>query len=118
MNIEEKDINEWTVKEFQALPRAVYGDDIKEIASLIILPTGKVHDSGFGTMDFVAVNKDGKPIARLSGHSDVLCIDWYNDSKKLWSIDCLKKSKLLRIFLLGSKIEYTQGSAFMINAKK
>jgi hypothetical protein len=57
---------------------------------------------------FVAV-KDGNPICRLSGCSDVIHIDGIGgggknyDFKtpllpKAWSIDCLKKSGLLQIF--------------------
>lgn len=65
-------------------------------------------------MDFVAV-KDGKCLCRLSGCSDVIHIggiggfnqtDWAERYQGVpsnippvgWSIDCLKKSGLLRLF--------------------
>lgn len=65
-------------------------------------------------MDFVAIDKYGKPICRLSGISDVIkldgiggCGEWnpYTTplpprkiEPKSWSIDCLKTSGFLRIF--------------------
>ena len=68
-------------------------------------------------MDFVAI-RDGEPICRLSGCSDVIHIDgiggkMYGFGKILlpegytpidndsWSIDCLPKSGLLRLFGRG-----------------
>lgn len=75
-----------------------------------------MHDSGYRLLDFVAV-KDQKPICRLSGCSDVIHIegigglgfDWlhrYTGVPDLvpptdWSIDCLKRSGLLRMFCRG-----------------
>jgi hypothetical protein len=102
----------WTKKELEALPAREWGEDIGEFDSLIILPTKHLHDSGFWCMDFVAV-KGNEPFCRLSGCSDVIQIDGiggYGEWKqnvptvippKGWSIDCLKKSKLLRVFSDG-----------------
>ena len=74
-----------------------------------------MHESGYRRMNFVAV-KNGKPLCRLSGCSDVLHIEGiggvglkvisdkpfsYNDlvERKAWSIDCLPKSGLLRMWV-------------------
>ena len=70
-------------------------------------------------MDFVAV-KNEKPICLLSGCSDLFCIDGiggfgdrrmkkYKEVPRLvppaaWSIDCLPKSGLLRIWPQSGKI--------------
>lgn len=77
---------------------------------------GHMHDSGYRCMDFVAVNENSKPICRLSGCSDVIHIDgiggygergtWGKgipDTVPVssWSIDCLAKSGLLRMFCRG-----------------
>lgn len=98
----------WTKKELEALPAREWNEDIGEFDSLIILPTKHLDDSGFWCMDFVAV-KGNEPFCRLSGCSDVIHIDGiggYSEWKqnvptviphKGWSIDCLKKSKLLRL---------------------
>ncbi len=113
-----KDINEWTRKEFEALPFAGHWDnkDVGPISCLVILPTKRKHDSGYRCLDFVAV-VDNKPTCRLSGCSDVIHIegiagfgkDWvkkYNACPDLvppkgWSMDCLAKSGLLRLFCHG-----------------
>ncbi len=109
-----KDVSEWTKVELEALPLAGWEADIGEFNSLVILPTDRMHDSGYGAMDFVAV-KEGVPFAKLSGVSDVIHLDgiggygwsWlkafgglptlYNRNTP-WMIDCLPKSGLLRIF--------------------
>lgn len=108
-NKKEKTFEKWTRKELEALPRRNWDEDIGEFNSLIILPTKDIHDSGFQCMDFVAV-KNNIPFIRLSGCSDVLHIGgiggfnnkyWYKDGGKpfaKWSIDCLPKSGLLRLF--------------------
>lgn len=76
--------------------------DIGEFSSLVIIPQDYAHDSGWMCMDFVAVSKEGEPICRLSGCSDVLNIDGIGGfgnwrvgkmpsriEPKGWSIDCL-----------------------------
>ena len=112
-NMEVKDLGNWTKKEFESLPAREWNQDIGEFDSLIIIPTTMLHDSGYKCMDYVAV-LDNVPKCRLSGCSDVLHINGIsglgeNWLKKYggipnkitpisWSIDCLKRSKLLRLF--------------------
>ena len=62
-------------KEFWELPTRGWDEDIGPFYSLVILPTGQFHDSGYRCMDFVACDKDMFTICRLSGVSDVICID-------------------------------------------
>lgn len=118
-----KDINEMTREEFEKLPRRKWDEEF-ECRFLIILP-GKgdkksMHDSGYRCMDFVGVKDDGSMVL-LSGCSDVIHIDgiggygykWfdkYHDIPILippsgWSIDCLPKSGLLRIWPESKKIK-------------
>jgi len=81
-------------------------------------------------MDFVAVDADDKPMCRLSGCSDVIHIegigglgdDWikigFPEMVKPhgWSIDCLPKSGLLRLFC-NADIKCSEGlSSFQIYA--
>jgi hypothetical protein len=115
------EINKWTKRQLRRLPSRGWNEDIGEFDSLVILPTKRMHDSGFRIMDFVAV-KDNKPICKLSGCSDVLHIDGiggygnWNLGKRIpksippkgWSIDCLERSGLLRLFSDG---ELTVGAA-------
>lgn len=108
-----KDMNEWTRKDFEKLPHRKYGQDIGAFNSMVILPSRRLHDSGYRCLDFVAC-KGGAPFMRLSGCSDVIHIEGiggYGKRKMIlneplprmippvgWNIDCLKKSGLLRIW--------------------
>lgn len=65
-----------TKEDFEKVPeRGGWSKDIGEFSSLVIIPLNYAHDSGWMCMNFVAVNKDGEPICRLSGCSDVLNLD-------------------------------------------
>jgi len=113
------DIVDMTRKDFESLPYRKRNDMII-CDSIVILPTRRKHDSGFRCMDFVAVVRN-EPKCLLSGMSDVLHLDgiggngfnWLKKYGKVpevippsgWSIDCLPKSGLLRVFALnGHKI--------------
>jgi hypothetical protein len=102
-------INNMMRKQFEAVPHREKWDEHITCDCIVIMPTRKMHDSGYRAMDFVAI-KDGKPLMRLSGCSDVIHIDGiggggykrqYSDlvKRKSWSIDCLKKSGLLRMWV-------------------
>lgn len=119
-------------REFEALPDREWNKDIGEFDSLIILPSRRLHDSGYRCLDFVAVKGD-TPICKLSGCSDVIHIDgfggfgfdWlhrYNGCPHLvppigWSIDCLAKSGLFRLFHHGKMVAGSTLSSFEIYAK-
>lgn len=69
-----------------------------------------MHDSGYRIMDFAAVDNKNVAFCLLSGCSDVIHFDgiggfgkWENNIPSLippsgWTMDCLPKSGLLRIF--------------------
>lgn len=83
-----------------------------EFNSLVIVPTNEVHDSGFGCMKYILVNKEQEIVGITGGGSDVVHINGicngginrdYNPKNKGgkgydWRIDCLPASKCLRIF--------------------
>jgi hypothetical protein len=76
---------------------------LDNVWSLIIIPGGSkdLHDSGFRVMRFVALDKFANPICIISGSSDVIHIGGIFTQDTIagkWSIDCLRKSGLLRIF--------------------
>jgi len=105
-------INKMTKKEFESFPVRKWNEDIK-FNSIVILPSRRLHDSGYRLMDFVAI-RAGKVICRLSGCSDVIHVDGiggfgYNWNEKYkgcptlvppsgWNIDCLPRSGLLHIW--------------------
>lgn len=106
-----KDICNMTIKEFRELPVRGWNYDVGEFDSLVILPVDgrSLHDSGYRCMDFVAV-RGSDAIIRLSGCSDVVHVGgiggygrrWAYIGHTIiptgWSIDCLPKSGLLRLF--------------------
>lgn len=133
MKIIKKDVMKMTRKEFNELPERKWDEDIGEFDSLIILPLRPIHDSGYRCLDFVAC-KYLNPICRLSGVSDVLHINgisglgenWTEKYKSYpdkvssvdWSIDCLPKSGLLRLFSSKKLKASTALSSFEIFAKE
>lgn len=116
----EKHYTKWKRKDFESLPRpsSYTNKEIGEIDSLVILPCKHYHDSGYRCMEFVTIQRD-KPTYIISGCSDVIHLGGiggfniryitsnltYQERVKenktpvvAWSIDCLPKSGLLRIF--------------------
>lgn len=106
---EKMNVMNMTVEDFKKVPFRTKDTDLSEFYSLVILPTEEIHDSGYKCMDFVAIDKYGYPICRLSGCSDVLHLDGiggFGEYKgklnkmvvpKGWSIDCLPCG-LIRVF--------------------
>lgn len=88
--------------------------------ALIIIPTENIHDSDFRCMKFVAVSDEGYPLILLESNFDVIHINGigglgHNYKEKPielqntifalgWQIDCLKKSKLLQLFLMHGNL--------------
>ena len=119
-----------TKEDFEKVPeRDGWAKDIREFNSLVIIPMDYEHDSGWMCMDFVAVNKEGEPICKLSGCSDVLNLDGiggYGDWRcgelpklvepKGWSIDCLPCG-YLRLFSNSTLAAGAALSNFEIYAK-
>ena len=97
-----------TVEEFRALPYRESWNNEDVFDLIVILPAGdadETHASGYRNMDFVGV-RNGNPICRLSGSSDVLHLDGIgglggqnpSQQRRAWGIDCLPKSGLLRLW--------------------
>ncbi len=110
----ERGLSDLSRVEFEIVPHSKdWRKDIKDFDSLVILPTRRLHDSGYRCMAFVACKGD-RPIVRLGGGSDVVHLDGiggfgYNWLRRFgtcpsgvppagWCIDCLKTSGLLRLF--------------------
>lgn len=121
-----------TKEDFEKVPgRGGWSRDIGEFNALVIIPQDYAHDSGWMCMDFVAVGKDGEPICRLSGCSDVLNLDGIGGygkrrahelellnriEPKGWSIDCLPCG-YLRLFSRSTMTAGPALSSFEIYAK-
>lgn len=121
-----------TKEDFEKVPkRGGWSRDIGEFNALVIIPQDYAHDSGWMCLDFVAVSKEGEPICRLSGCSDVLNLDgiggygkWRADEHQFpnriepkgWSIDRLPCG-YLRLFSRSAMTAGPALSSFEIYAK-
>jgi hypothetical protein len=110
-------ITDMTRKDFESLGHRKW-DETVTCESIVILPTRHMHDSGYRCMDFVAI-KGNEALCLLSGCSDVIHVDgiggfghdWLNNYGRVpisipisgWSIDCLPKSGLLRMWPSNKK---------------
>ena len=113
-----KNINDMSRKELMDnIPYKKWEEEII-CTDIIIVPIQKKHESGFRIMDYIAC-QNNKTICKLSGCSDILNLDgiggYGNDKLKKstyitnrlpipWTIDCLNKSGLLRIFIPNYKL--------------
>lgn len=112
----------WTRKEFEALPELGRWkgetESPTEVDCLIIMPTRKLHDSGYRIIDIVVI-KDEEPIGKFSNMTDVLQIVRSNETPRTWSMDWLRVSGLMRIWAAGYDCQIISPfSAFEISAIK
>lgn len=105
-----KSLKEMTLEDFRAVPYIQFGD-LKPFSGFVIVPTGELHDSGFGCMKFVLTHRN-EIIGAVGGGCDVIHLngiggyglDWKKglDTRMVpvieWSIDLLPASGCLRIF--------------------
>jgi hypothetical protein len=114
-------INEWTKSELLALPHRKWDDDSQRYDSLLIVNTGKKHDSGWAMMAIIGCRKL-KPIEICTACSDD--IEWkmpadtkYGDRKYTlgqYRSDCAIKSGALHIwtregkFRVGASLSSTE----------
>lgn len=90
-----------TKEDFAKVPIHDDFSNTPNFRSLVIIPTEQAHESGWMCMEFVAVDKYGEPMFKMSGYSDVLHLDgiggygeWYRVlpeyvKPRSWFIDCL-----------------------------
>lgn len=111
------DLNAMTRKQFEALPeREAWDEETPDVRCIVVLPTRRLHDSGYRALDFVLVSPD--KMVRIGGCSDVIHVDGIggygprDEKRRLlpnlvppsgWSVDCLKCG-LLRFFCNSGRI--------------
>lgn len=109
---ERKPITKMTRKEFLAVPSRENWKEIVECDSVVFIPTGKKHESGYRCMIAVAC-KDGYPLCRVTSTSDridLVGFDYMAERLSLthknvvesWRIECLPTSRLLNIWTRGT----------------
>ena len=108
-------VNDMTIDDFEKIPdfrECTDETDVnREVSfnSIVIIPDASIHSSGYRNMNYVLVSKDGEPMFRLNGPSDVLHLNGiggfgveYEGGGLVaacgWRIDCLKTSGYLRLF--------------------
>lgn len=98
--------------QFRLLPGLSWDTDIGDYTSLVIVPMHSMHDSGFRNMGFVPLDENNKPLGVfISGGSDVIHVEGIMamlhinlEHNRAWSMDCLPKSGLMRIFPMSGKM--------------
>jgi hypothetical protein len=126
-------IKSMTLDELLAVPYSKRLDEINTFTGFVIVPTGELHDSGFGCMKFV-LTRHSEIVGAVGGGCDVVHLngiggyglDWQKSledgmvPKIDWSIDLLPKSGCLRVFsshklklgdFIGSDFEVYDGGA-------
>lgn len=105
------DIKNMTLEELLAVPYSKTLEEIGPFKGFIIVPTGDLHDSGFGCMKFVLTHHDDI-VGAVGGGSDVVHLNGIGGyglgfQRTLargevppvdWSIDLLPGSGCLRVF--------------------
>lgn len=108
-----KSLNEYTLKEFREMDN--YIKSAVEFCSLVIVPMPTKHDSGYTCMKYVLADEEENIIGVCGGYSDVISLDGIGgyglnykealNTRKVpisgWSIDCLRRSKCVRLFAKG-----------------
>ena len=111
MEIWKSNVKEMTLDELLAVPNSKRIDEIRLFTGFIIVPTGELHDSGFGCMKFVLTHNN-EIVGAVGGWSDVVHLNGIGGygidfQKNLidrkapvidWAIDLLPKSGCLRVF--------------------
>ena len=104
-------ITDMTLEDLLAVPYNKHRDEIGLFTGFIIVPTGELHDSGFGCMKFVLTHHN-EVVGAVGGWCDVVHLngiggygrDWLQAiaSRMVpvidWSMDLLPKSGCLRVF--------------------
>lgn len=100
-SIHRKSYEQWTRKEFEALPELDRWDETNgywgEVDCFVLIPTAHYHDSGFRIMDVVVI-KDNKPIGRYADMSDHIQLNCDRNNPHSWNMDCLPVSGLVRFW--------------------
>lgn len=89
-----KTLCQWSRSELLALPLRKWDDTRPTYDSVLILPTGKMHDSGWGLIAVIGVRKE-QPVHICSCCSDD--ISWNYPSTITMRMDCCLKSGALRM---------------------
>lgn len=105
MKMSELNITQMTRKEFAALPHREWAEDIGTFTGFVIMPTGRMHDSGWAAMHLIAHIRN-KPICILTSCTDDIELE--NLTDRSFRIDMLYKSKLVNVW---SNEEMTTSSA-------
>ena len=84
-------LNDMTKTELLNIPYRKKGDEKTKCISFVLIPTRKLHDSGYRFFDYVACDED-RPICKIHGGDN---LQLKGDQ---WQMDCLKKSGYFRVF--------------------
>ena len=106
-----RSLDEVSIEELNALPYSTSEIVGKEFNDIIIVPTGKMHDSGFRCMKYILINWENgtNVVGVVGGYSDVLHL--CNGKAR---IDCLPCGYLRVMLDETATVPYFIGSDFVI----
>lgn len=80
-------------KELLQVPKRKWGEELKGVGGVYVIPSGRKHDSGYTCMDFVAEFRDGRPMIRFGG-----CCDDVAFFGRHFRMDCIYPSRIIHIW--------------------
>ena len=89
-------VTEMHRKDFDNVPAPQFDYISEPFYSLVIISTNKIHSSGYRIMHFVAVDKTGEPLFKISGGSDVVDIDGIGGLGDLSNLEVFQTFVLLK----------------------
>ena len=93
----DKDLNAYTLKDFQSFEYQSYNG--KTVSDIIIVPLNRKHRSKYRCMKFILLHETREICGVLGGGSDILHMDGRRKGVIYYRIDCLFKSKCVRVML-------------------
>lgn len=96
------ELNKCTKEELLAIPN--HGDVDAQFNAITIVPTGRLHDSGFQTMKFI-MSKDGEVVMACSGWSDVMHVNGIGGYGKFGTRECEEDAIIRKIKVIADMAE-------------
>lgn len=80
-----------TRKELLAVPKRKWNEELKDVSGVYVIPSNRMHDSGYACMDFVAETSSG--LVGFGGGCDSVSFDGGH-----FRMDCIYPSGIIRIW--------------------
>ncbi len=92
------------ITELRKLPHRKW-DEIKSYRSLLLINSGRKHDSGYALMYIIGIGDDGKPLEIAAFCDDISWIIKNTEDYRYLRTDCFYPSGILRFWSNNFKFE-------------